>query len=527
MPVVPDRTMILAGRYTEWNQDDGPVIYIYDPSVQQFYLQHQYAKDIDFQGSKFVSLHIQDKNNILAVTDSSLHLQLTYKLEGHHGGAWTDWSSESVYGSSIFGIPWGGYCGVIRPSPPGAKKLWVSTAHAGAANYAGGVYEFFVADEETNPIPAPAFNGLYNLWRNSFHNMEHRSLDGLSDDNPDDVWFCHNVIGSEGSTHQFENLRRAVNGVMPPPTVNSQAGSETAMSHRYAFSARNENGGVYFGTNTPWLGDHYETQIYKWAGEGNTYFNQFGPNMPYPDTGSNLYVGDIFEIGGTKRVLVVLNGYWLRQIWEGNGTTWVKRLEYIGDPLPQPSLLCKFERDPVTGRIYLWMGISSGWTSYQPQSYGKDRLFWSDDEGYTWESIAMPTRGGGRIKVYDQVAPFDPAAEDGGYTRLGQFVPNTLPADTPLTIRLYSADQQIVEPCYSGVVGQGYSVVSPDSASISIVTPQVPPGRYAVAYDDGGTEEVFAYIHILDRNWRQKDYSTRACFPRWFDLGRRRLDVED
>jgi len=116
-------------------------------------------------------------------------------------------------------------------------------------------------------------------------------------------------------------------------------------------------------------------------------------------------------------------------------------------------------------------------------------------------------------------------AEDGGHELL---IPGTFPTNTPLEIRIGLEGSSEDALCYGGR-GYGYLPESQDGATVRILTPPLPvdPRNIVTWCEVAGTPAVIGHITVLERNWAQKQHSSRICFPGWAGVGKRRLDIEE
>lgn len=93
------------------------------------------------------------------------------------------------------------------------------------------------------------------------------------------------------------------------------------------------------------------------------------------------------------------------------------------------------------------------------------------------------------------------------------------PASTALAVHMGAAR------CYSGVSGQGASVISADGATLSFVTPPAPGGCTNIVVSDSSDFAVTT-VDVAERPFYDTVYRTRRNFPPWYGLGARMVEFE-
>ena len=101
----------------------------------------------------------------------------------------------------------------------------------------------------------------------------------------------------------------------------------------------------------------------------------------------------------------------------------------------------------------------------------------------------------------------------------------TFPINSSMTAHLGSAGTAADAPCYGGAV-HGYHPISTDGATLILFAPPLEKGLNKLTIVYNAQTVVFQPITVLERNWKSRNLSMRACFPPWYDVGSPRLEEE-
>jgi hypothetical protein len=81
-------------------------------------------------------------------------------------------------------------------------------------------------------------------------------------------------------------------------------------------------------------------------------------------------------------------------------------------------------------------------------------------------------------------------------------------------------------PCYAGR-GYGYTPISEDGISIVCYAPPTAPGSVflTLVYGEPPQTVVAGNVTVLERNFKSKRFSFRSCFPPWYGVGPRNMEL--
>ena len=99
--------------------------------------------------------------------------------------------------------------------------------------------------------------------------------------------------------------------------------------------------------------------------------------------------------------------------------------------------------------------------------------------------------------------------------------------DTSVAHRVFLGPAGTVDdpPCYSGVIGMGLDVYSPDGLTIQFVSPPGEKGANFVTVDDSSTTETEP-VTLVEQSWKSKVHIMRKNCPKWYETGARSLGLE-
>lgn len=166
--------------------------------------------------------------------------------------------------------------------------------------------------------------------------------------------------------------------------------------------------------------------------------------------------------------------------------------------------------------------------------YGVGRNYLITPPGGVWEASSTVTIGvelgdyGRHIQSYSY--SFD---TDSGLLRLDWITPavSEQGGDDLLCLGMFPIGEALAvtlgdEPCYGGR-GYGRSAWSSNGTELRCYAPPLPPGSYTFSVTARGTvTKTIGPVLVVDRPWRPKEFSSRACYPPWVTVGKRNADGE-